>query len=457
MKVAGPTHVPVGRMRQFSAARDTEFSVHQALSAFTPGLRKSFGLLDSVQRVPHYTDELQFFHFGGKLSSTTRMSDGSNMDSYAYGFSLLSEETALIKFIGEAAERFCLQIYKEKKFTRAAYCELGQCALDPLTINGVSVTTKQLLPRFDVTVESVLRWTRATDLLTGTRTLVPAQLVYLSYQYPDWEKMIHLPITTGAAAGSSVYAAVYRGLCEIIERDAFLIYYLNKLSPQQIDLSLVDDPFTRTLLRKLARYRLEPFVFDITTDLTIPTCLAVVVDPSGIGPPVSLGLRAGTDAVRIIGEALLESQHPRSWIRRLMEEGETPPESPRDIVSLADRALFWAQPERQDDLAFLWQGGRAGKVTRGTAMTAREQLQRVLDRLRERHLSAYVVDLTLPRIRRLGLAAVKVIAPQLVPFYLRENVPYLGARRLYDAPVRMGRRTHPLTENELNHIPHPFL
>jgi ribosomal protein S12 methylthiotransferase accessory factor len=70
--------------------------------------------------------------------------------------------------------------------------------------------------------------------------------------------------------------------------------------------------------------------------------------------------------------------------------------------------------------------------------------------------SAYAVDVTSPDVAALGLVVTKVVAPELCALDVVHGARFLGARRLYETPVRLGLRATPLTEGELNSYPHPF-
>ena len=86
--------------------------------------------------------------------------------------------------------------------------------------------------------------------------------------------------------------ALYNGICELIERDAFLIHWLNKISPPGIDHSAAKNPNVRRLLDLYRRYRIDVALFDITTDLGVPVIFAAVRDPSPGRPKLYVSMRA---------------------------------------------------------------------------------------------------------------------------------------------------------------------
>jgi ribosomal protein S12 methylthiotransferase accessory factor len=75
---------------------------------------------------------------------------------------------------------------------------------------------------------------------------VPACLMSLPYSAPfreQGEQTIGPSISTGQAAAASTEAALLGGLCEVIERDAFSIAWLNRLSMPEVQID--SDPVLR--------------------------------------------------------------------------------------------------------------------------------------------------------------------------------------------------------------------
>jgi ribosomal protein S12 methylthiotransferase accessory factor len=60
-------------------------------------------------------------------------------------------------------------------------------------------------------------------------------------------------------------------------------------------------------------------------------------------------------------------------------------------------------------------------------------------------------------VAQAGLFVVRVIVPGLVPLHSNHLRPFLGVRRLYDVPVRLGwERDGWRAETGFNPFPHPF-
>lgn len=132
--------------------------------------------------------------------------------------------------------------------------------------------------------------------------------------------MFYLPISTGAAGGGSLTAALTRGIFEIVERDSFVIAYLNKIRFPKVSLDSVKDEYVQFLLEMLKRYRLAIHVIDITNDLKIPCFLSIIVNKTGIGPAVSTGLKCHLDPIEAITGSIEEAFNVRTWTRQNYED-----------------------------------------------------------------------------------------------------------------------------------------
>lgn len=269
--------------------------------------------------------------------------------------------------------------------------------------------------------------------------------------------MILNPISTGAAAGLCLNNAIYRGICEIVERDAFMISYLNKLPVAKIDLLSIRNKTMHMILEIFHRYNLELVVLDITTDLGVPTFIALTLDSTGLGPAVSVGIKAGLDVIPCIIGAIEESLMTRSWLRDKFVYKNPDYKRKRKITDIVDRAHFWFPISSIKYLDFWLSGKKIKKIQRKKFSLPTNLLTTILRMLNEKDIEVVYVDITHPKIKKHGIVVVKVFIPKLQPLYLDERCSYLGGNRLYEVPVKLGFLKVPNPESQLNKIPHPFL
>ena len=238
-----------------------------------------------------------------------------------------------------------------------------------------------------------------------------------------------------------------------MERDAIMITWLNRLPARRISLDRLapavdaDSPWARLAGRGL-------FVHDITTDVTIPTRLAVLIDRSGPRVFVTVGAAAHDHADRALEKAVAEALALRPAVEHVLGSSACPD----TVRTLEDHLTFFSNAARLRDLGFLLNapacGNGAGPPTpaRGTLM----QLLTALRALEQRGLDAIVVDVTLPEVLQAGLRVVRVIVPGLIPLTFGHRYAAKGGPRLYTVPVTLGYASRSPAEADLNPAPHPF-
>ena len=112
-----------------------------------------------------------------------------------------------------------------------------------------------------------------------------------------------------------------------------------------------------------------------------------------------------------------------------------------------------------NQIGFLFQGPKKtlGKDSSVSTSDYQENYQKVVALFAQKGIPVYAKELTSKEINALGFKVVKVIIPQLQPLYLWEQYRYLSGKRLYQTPVDSGYLKNPLSMENLNNIPHPFL
>ena len=119
-------------------------------------------------------------------------------------------------------------------------------------------------PFFLFKQERVCEWKEATDEMTGEKRFILADCIYFPY-YPEYPRYASAN-SSGAVAYPTRVGVVQRGVLELIERDAFMIVWLNRLvMPTIADGSLLDD--VRRRIRRLEESGFEVIVKDVTLDL----------------------------------------------------------------------------------------------------------------------------------------------------------------------------------------------
>lgn len=412
------------------------------------------GIITGIKRIPVPPDEPAIEAFVAEREDFAPVTDGQAM-AHEEGGGAFTTAAARIATYGEAIERYCGCVYRADAFRRAAYDELQESAIDPTAVVNFSQNQREAMDRRSDLCGPTdeLSWVAGDALHTGETAFVPAQLVYLSYP-PSEEPFIRNPISSGLAAGESREMAVRNGLCELVERDAFVSYYLTETELPVID-PASGPPRIRRLVDRVTPNGLELTLLDATTDLGVPVGIAVLVDRN-TQPAVTVAAAAGVDAAGVIESALAEVAQTRlSAIHRLDNTAQTPDDiDAGEITGYADRGLFWAAHDRISDLDFWIESDRETSSSE-FGMDTGENCDPV-EQVTAAGYESYAVDVTTRDISNLGVSVQRVVAPRLQPLYLVEQLRYFGGNRLYETPVKMGYRDSEPSDGDLNTVPHPF-
>jgi ribosomal protein S12 methylthiotransferase accessory factor len=243
--------------------------------------------------------------------------------------------------------------------------------------------------------------------------------------------------SNGCAAGNTLQEAIVQGFLELVERDAYAIWWYNRLQRPQVDLSQFDDTYVRDLQAQLAEAGRRLWVLDVTSDLGIPTFVAILHWKKDAQENIEFGSGAHFDARIALLRALTELNQ---FLSIGLMGGGTGEKSSLDGTT----------PFRLQDHPFLSPTSgpmvQPGFDPKFRCVDTHEQVDACVGLANQVGFDFLVLDQTRPDI---GVPVVRVVVPGMRHFYRR-----FAPGRLYDVPVNLGLRKRPLLEDELNPI-HP--
>ena len=83
--------------------------------------------------------------------------------------------------------------------------------------------------------------------------------------------------SNGCAAGNTREEAIVQGFLELVERDAYAIWWYNRLQRAEVDLKQFSDSYIQDLQTQFSDAGRRLWVLDVTSDLGIPTYVAVMM------------------------------------------------------------------------------------------------------------------------------------------------------------------------------------
>ena len=379
------------------------------------------------------------------------------------GLSINSDYDALRAVDSEALERHIWA--RENDYfdnaIAASFSDLGQRAIDPFTFAGYSATQRLANTRLSMSHDTPFLWINGYSLVHERLSLIPAQIVsgLRPKEVPPEKKepRIRERITTGLATHSNKTEALLGGALEVIERDAFMIMWLNKLSLPQIahdDISR-DNTALKELLERCTRYQLSVHFVHLITDAPAYAIMAIVRDPH-MQTPIEVGLSAHTHASHAAEKALLEALRARTNARgRIRAQAGKPFTKKASEINFGERHIYWADPSRLSTIDFLTSGEEVPlKENAWDSDSPGEHLKRIINWCRDAKYECIYADLGRSKKNVLGLDVVFVVIPELQPLYLNEARRYEGGERLKSVPKKFGYAPR---EPIFTDVPHPFV
>ncbi len=274
-----------------------------------------------------------------------------------------------------------------------------------------------------------IEWSPAWSLRDQCFRYLPTGLCYFFY------RDFHAD-SNGCAAGNTLQEAIVQGFLELVERDAYAIWWYNRLQRPAVDLDEFDDSYVRDIKTQFTGAGRRLWVLDVTNDLGVPTYVTILHWIKDGQENIEFGSGAHFDR-RI---ALLRSLTELSQFLSIgLMDGGNGDKSSLDGVT----------PLRLENYPFLIPAGRptvAPKLGINVLLdSARDQVEACVEIARRAGYDFLVLDQTRPDVE---VPVARVIVPGLRHFYRR-----LGPGRLYDVPVKLGLLDRPLPEDELT----PFL
>jgi ribosomal protein S12 methylthiotransferase accessory factor len=354
----------------------------------------------------------------------------------------------------EALERHSGHLQGDERRVRGSLGSLGEVAIHPNTCqlfherqytdragwNGAHSLFQHVPAPFDV--DAVLDWTPVWSLAGRRHRLLPTSMLYFGAHATAGARYACAD-SNGNAAGSSLADAVLQGLLELVERDAVALWWYNRTSAPGVDLDAFAEPWIDEMREVYGGIDREVWVLDVTSDLRIPTMVALSRRTTGENEGIMFGFGSHQDPRVALLRALTELNQLMPAAVQVGPNGRYGCDGDPDAAHWLRHASLASQPYLVPDSAE--RPRRPADYGYVPCPDISDDIAAVRTRLEALGLEMLVLDQTRPDI---GLPVVKVIVPGLRHFWAR-----LGPGRLYDVPVRLGRLIGPTPYEQLNPIP----
>lgn len=395
-------------------------------------------ILGKLTRPSTDPDEPQFPYY------TCECLDGKGQKVISRGYGCSEDENAAItSAIGESIENYCILNKQEDLFIRDTYNKLGKKAISLQRLIPFSETqlSQKKYKNFVVTDDTRLNWLEGHSLTNKKAVLIPASLVYANYKSAKHrEPIIQKPISTGAACGPTLDFALYRGLCEIIERDAYMISFLPGMKKNLLEIKQDDDLYS--LKRHIERYDLEVNFLNTTIDTSVHSIVCLIIDRTGSGPAVSAGLGGSMNLRQAVKTSALEAVRRHMVSRNIFFRSSSKDKPKKDSFEwhVYKKYQLWSAPHmiRQAEEIIKTANEERYHNKKQPKISDNKRVDLLVTELSKLNCEVLFVDVTKPEVAETGLCVVKVICPEMVPLWYDDRYPYLGIKRLHQIPKKYG-------------------
>jgi thiazole/oxazole-forming peptide maturase SagD family component len=337
----------------------------------------------------------------------------------------------------EAAERYAMGRTRGVSLRRARQDELDG-AVEPAVLSAPNARQAALAPAPEVD-ERLWVAARTTD---GAPRWVPADAALVPFTDPARLDPWLSASSSGVAAHLTNEQATERALLELIERDAMMWRWIQRVPPARV----AEAPLSEDCRDRLAALRRQGWRVDLcelTLDL-LPVVMCAMRPPGRLG----LGMGCGRSTVQA-AERAFEECLMITWMGK--DQDPEPISDPHLVSSPTDHLALHHDPEHAASHEFLFEGD--AEVDPRDQPVPDEPLPELLSSVGE----VVLIEHTVPHVR--PFRVVRALVPGLVPISFGYDREPLGLPRLAEpivtrAGATIGRRLDLSSVGPI--VPHPF-
>lgn len=359
----------------------------------------------------------------------------------------------------------------QRTVVRGSYNQLKEHALDPrdMILHDESQLQENEFVLHPYTDDLEYNWVWCRSLVNNKPILVPEQSIfYYLLNTPDVKVNRFIYETSnGCALGGALEEAIFYGLLELVERDAYLTTWYGRFTPREIDLRSIDDDRIQALIHRTDARGLTLHVFDMRVGIDVPIVWCMIVDDSE-DAPVKSYCAAGAHLIpeNAIYSGLIEVTTSMGVYQESMpplkEKALELMQDDSKVIEMHDHVLLYSVEETYERLSFLFSdqpkatledvyGKDYLKVNRNIT----DDLTELMEKVKGYADDIIVADLTFEELQPHQLHCVKIIAPGLMPVTFGHQYRRISLERINKYAAASGRKPF-ASVDELNQFPHNF-
>lgn len=405
------------------------------VSNYTDVFSDKFGIINGILQRTNF--EKYGYYIFQSLSAKTKVLFNLSRESSSGGLGISKNPlNALHECIGEAIERYCIAYCNEENLILKRYSDLPKDkTLHNFSLYSENQYNKEYNSFANPRKEKIF-WDKITAYSDDRKQYYwPASLIYLPFESG---RLSAETTSTGVAAHPQKEKAIRNGIMELIERDALMINFLNRLDPPEIDICSINDS-NKSLIKSLLRDKYKIKIYKLYSDINIPIFLGFIWKEKQSQIHYGIGASASLDSSTGIKNTLEECLFTYLYSQNILN---LKPENKKDIDGLHQHFLYY-QGKRFNNLLFKGSKNKYEKES--------HTFQDLLKQLKKLNLNIYYKELSTSDIKSTKVRVFRTIIPSLVDLNKSYNLRRLGAKRLKEVPKKLGFNGY-----KISNMPHPF-
>jgi ribosomal protein S12 methylthiotransferase accessory factor len=419
------------------------------------------GIIRRVEEVPRPAGSPPLFYYFAKACDTSAFCQQKNSSNG--GGASRNREAALAKSIGEAIERYCSAIFDREAFPLTSFDAAPFPCVPPgeFALYTPDQYSRQKFPFVPFDRSTLVRWAPCKDSKTSDQVYLPSVMIHLPYHFQS--KKGELPIVQGISTGLACHGtyaeAAISAICEVIERDAFMITWQALLSPPQIRIESISE-LNQDLVARIQKPWCHVTLFNITLDLRIPTILSVVRNDLPDAPALIFAAASHPDPEKALQKSLEEVAFTGLLAQQLKRE--TPPISvENDYSSVVDQdchVRLYGEHSNYHLAKFLFESEKRiefSEIENLSTGKPKRDLEILIHHVHSVNHRVLIADITSPDVSALGLWVIRAVIPGFHPLFMGHHIRALGSSRLWEIPQKLGYKGLDKKGGD-NPAPHPY-
>lgn len=391
---------------------------------------------------------------------------------YSYGRALnLSDTEMSAKF--EMLERYASVVPRGIPTLRGSYAELlkqGYPVVSPraLTLNKVNMEVEKRYGFVRYTDQDSYRWCPVHELVSNSLHYLPEQALYYDSQLVSKERRFIYETSNGCALGGSYEEAIVYALYELVERDAFLMHWYNRVAPPCFNIEGIRNQALVELVHYLTCIGYEIRMMNITMETGIPAIWAAAIDRNHNGGVKCYNAAgAHSNPEKALEAALVELATSISVYDSMVRKGKIDGRlaellhKPEAVTNMEDHVYFYSLEGNFSYIESYYENKEILSFTEYFSSWYQTDehscsLGDFLQQFTVHHTEIYVAKMDNRLNQELGLYCVKSIVPSLLTMTFGVLNQRRNLERIQKGAVLAGIRSSEIVVEDINTNPHPF-